>query len=106
MLQVLNAQQHTNVNMKKQLQHARDTQSTQVEAPRELTIANNPWDYVVRADCFRILDSEVPGTSRNIKEALFIRVNDPTLNRNLGKYQLPHIWDNILQDTTPMLQLK
>ena len=28
-----------------------------------------------------------------------------SLNRNLGKYQLPHLWDNILQDT-PALQLK
>ena len=37
--------------------------------------------------------------SRNIKEAMFIRVNDPSLNRNIGKYQLPHIWDQVLQDT-------
>ena len=43
------------------------------------------------------------GPARNIKEAIIIRVNDP-LNRNLGKYQLPHIWD-ILQDT-PALQVK
>ena len=28
-----------------------------------------------------------------------------SLNRNLGKYQLPHMWDNILQDT-PALQVK
>ena len=27
-----------------------------------------------------------------------IRVNDPLLNRNLGKYQLTHIWDIVLQD--------
>ena len=36
---------------------------------------------------------------------MFICVNDPSLNRDLGKYQLPHIWDNILQDT-PALQAK
>ena len=48
---------------------------------------------------------ETQGPSRNIKEAMFICVNDPSLNRNLGKYQLPHIWDNILQDT-PALQVK
>ena len=29
---------------------------------------------------------------------MFITVNDPILNRNLGKYQLPHIWDEVLQD--------
>ena len=48
---------------------------------------------------------ETQGSSRNIKEAMFIHVNDSSLNRDLGKYQLPHIWDNILQDT-PALQVK
>ena len=46
--------------------------------------------------CFNIIHQETQGPSRNIKEAMFICVNDPSLNRNLGKYQLPHIWDNIL----------
>ena len=49
--------------------------------------------------------SEAQGPSRNVTEAMFIHVNDPSLNRNLGKYQLPHIWDNILQGT-PALQVK
>ena len=31
-----------------------------------------------------------------IKESMYIRVNNPTLNRNIGKYNLPHIWDKIL----------
>ena len=33
---------------------------------------------------------------RAIKEALYIRVNNPSLNRNIGKYHLPHIWDEVL----------
>ena len=33
---------------------------------------------------------------RTIKEALYIRVNNPSLNRNIGKYHLPHIWDEVL----------
>ena len=36
---------------------------------------------------------------RNIKEAMYFRANNPSLNRNLGKYKLPHVWDQILQDT-------
>ena len=55
-------------------------------------------------DCITIIQREAQGTSGNIKEAMFIHVNDHSLNRNLGKFQLPHIWD-ILQDT-PVLQLK
>ena len=29
--------------------------------------------------------------TRTIKEAMYIRVNNPTLNRNIGKYKLPHL---------------
>ena len=56
-------------------------------------------------ECFNIIHWETQGSSRNIKKAMFIRVNDPSLNRNLGKYQLPHIWDNILKDAS-MPQVK
>ena len=34
--------------------------------------------------------------ARAIKEAIYIRVNKPTLNTNIGKYNLPHIWDKVL----------
>ena len=54
---------------------------------------------------FSIIHKEVHSHSRTIKETIFIRVNDPTLNRNLGKYQLSHVLDSILQ-ASPMLQLK
>ena len=33
---------------------------------------------------------------RTIKEAIYIRVNDSSLNRNVGKYHLPHVWDEVL----------
>ena len=38
-------------------------------------------------------------------EALFIRVNNPSLNKNIGKYHLPHIWDEVLFNI-PELKLK
>ena len=43
--------------------------------------------------------------ARSIKEAILIRVNDPSLNRNIGKYQLPHIWDEVLV-MSPEVKLK
>ena len=43
--------------------------------------------------------------ARNIKESIFIRVNNPTLNRNIGKFNLLHIWDRVLLNT-PGLNLK
>ena len=39
---------------------------------------------------------------RWIKEALFIRVNNPSLNKNIGKYHLPHIWDEVLHNTSEL----
>ena len=33
---------------------------------------------------------------RTIKEAILIRINDLSPNRNIGKYQLSHIWDKVL----------
>ena len=44
------------------------------------------------------------GQARTIKESIFIRVNNPTLNRNIGKYNLNHIRDRVLL-ITPGLQI-
>ena len=56
-------------------------------------------EHPVSPECFTILDRESQGVSRNIKETMNICVNDQSLNRNLGKYQLPHIWEEVLQVT-------
>ena len=37
--------------------------------------------------------------SRYIKESIFIRVNNPTLNNNIGKFNLPHLWNRVLINT-------
>ena len=50
-------------------------------------------------DNFNILDREGQDLTRLIKESFYIRVNNPTLNRNIGKFQLNHIWDRVLFDT-------
>ena len=33
---------------------------------------------------------------------LYIRVSNPSLNRNLGKYHLPHIWDEVLLNVSEL----
>ena len=43
-----------------------------------------------------IIGREDWGQARTIKESIFIRVNNPTLNQNIGKYNLNHIWDRVL----------
>ena len=49
--------------------------------------------HKVTIDNFTIVGREDQNLIRATKEALFISVNDPSLNRNIGKYYLPHIWD-------------
>ena len=39
---------------------------------------------------------------RTIKKAIYIRVNNPSLNKNGGKYHLPHIWDEVLFNTSEL----
>ena len=52
----------------------------------------------ITLDNFCFAGRKSQGFTRTINEAMFIRVNDPSLNRNLGEYQLPHIWDEVLWD--------
>ena len=52
-----------------------------------------------------IVGREVHAIARTIREAMFIRVNDLSLNSNIGKYQLPPIWDEVLFNS-PDLHLK
>ena len=44
---------------------------------------------------FNIIGREDQGLARTIKEAIYIRVNNPTLNRSFCKYNLNHIWDRV-----------
>ena len=53
---------------------------------------------------FNIIGREDQGQARTIRESIFIRVNNPTLNQNIGKYNLSHIWDRVLFNT-PGLKL-
>ena len=52
--------------------------------------------HSISVEKFNIVGREDQNLKRAIKEALFIRVNNPSLNRNVGKYHLPHIWDEVL----------
>ena len=56
----------------------------------------NMTGHSISIDNFNILAREDQNLMRAIKEALYIGVNNPSLNRNIGKYPLPHIWDEVL----------
>ena len=51
------------------------------------------------ADNFNIIVREDRDLARTIKEAIYIRVNNPSLNRNVGKYHLSHLRYRVLFNT-------
>ena len=57
---------------------------------------HNITGHNISIENFKIVGKEDQNLMRTIKEAIYIRVNDPSLNRNIGKYHLPHIWDEVL----------
>ena len=58
----------------------------------------------ITEDSFSVIGREDWGQDRTIKESIYIRVNNPTLIQNIGKYNLKHIWDRVLFNT-PGLKL-
>ena len=67
-----------------------------LKAPSPIYDHYNTSGHTVTIDNFRIVGREDQNLMRTIKEALYIRVNNPSLIRNIGKYHLPHIWDEVL----------
>ena len=76
-----------------------------MKAPSPIHDHLNTTGHDITINNFTIVGREDQNLKRSIKEAISIRVNDPSLNRNIGRYQLPHIWDEILMNS-PELRFK
>ena len=72
------------------------------KAPSLIYDHYNIFGHMINTDNFSIVGREDQNLMRTIKEALYIRVNNPSLNRNIGKYNLPHIWDEVLYNTSEL----
>ena len=72
------------------------------KAPSPIFDHCNISGHNININNFTIVGREDQNLTRAIKEALFIRVNDPSLNRNIGKYHLPHIWHEVLHTTSEL----
>ena len=60
--------------------------------------------HPIDSNKFHIIGREDQEQARTIKESIYIWVKNPTLNQNIGKYNLNHIWDRVLFNT-PGLKL-
>ena len=80
-----------------------ETSRTQEERYKELLREPSPIQVHIQLtghqlsqDNFSIMGREGQNLTRLIKYTIYIRVNNLTLNRNIGKFQLNHIWDRAL----------
>ena len=73
-----------------------------LKPPSPIYDHSNISGHLVTINNFKIVGREDLNQIRTIKEALYIRVNDPSLNRNVGKCHLPHVWDEVLVNTTEL----
>ena len=60
-------------------------------------IHTDQLEHTVELDNTEILTTESRWFERGVKEAIFIRALNPSLNRDGGRYNLPPVWDNIIK---------
>ena len=73
-----------------------------LKPPSPIYDHSNISGHSVTIDNFSIVGREDQNLKRAIKEALYIKRNNPSLNKNIGKYHLPHIWDEVLVNITEL----
>ena len=62
-----------------------------LKAPSPIFDHQNNSGHITTGENFSIIGREGNNLARAIKEAIYIRENNPTLNRYIVKYNLPHI---------------
>ena len=70
-----------------------------IKKPSPIHNHSNTTCCTTSQDNFLIIGMEDHGIAISIKESIYIWVNNPTLNGNIGKLNLPHIWDRVLFNT-------
>ena len=73
-----------------------------LKSPSPIHDLINISGHSVTIDNFSIVGREDQNLIRLIKETLYIRANNPSLNKNVGKYHLPHIWDEVLYNISEL----
>ena len=73
-----------------------------LKAPSPVHDHSNTTGHTISLENFSIAGREEQNLSRLIKESMFINVNSPSLNKNICKYHMPHIWDEVLINNTEL----
>ena len=70
-----------------------------LKAPSAIHHHSTQTGHTTNHNNFQIIGREGHNLARNIKESIYIRVNNHSLNNNIGKFNLSHIWDRVLLNT-------
>ena len=70
-----------------------------LKAPSAIHHHSSQTGHPTSHNNFQTIGREGHKLARYIKESIYIRVNNPTLNTNIGKFNLPHVWDRALLNT-------
>ena len=62
-----------------------------LKAPTPIFEHQSPTGHITTVGNFKIIGREEHNLARTIQEAIYLRVNNPTLNENVSKYNLQHI---------------
>ena len=73
-----------------------------LKAPSPIYDHHTTRGHETSLENFSIVGREDQNLTRAIKEAIYIRENNPSLNKNIGKYHLPHIWDEVLLNSSEL----
>ena len=93
---------HYHYSLKTQMKTHSERFKEHLKAPSPIYDHYNTTGHNVTLDNFSIVGMEGQNLCRWIKEALYTRENNPSLNKNIGKYHLPHIWDEVLHNTSEL----
>ena len=66
-----------------------------LKPPSAIHHHSNQTGHTTNQNNFQIIGREGHNLARNIKESIYIRVNNPTLNNNIGKFNLSYIWGRV-----------
>ena len=71
-----------------------------LKQPSHVNVHIQQTGHTTTSNNFNSTGREDLGLIRTIEESIYIRVNNPMLNRNIGKYNLNHIWNRVLFNTS------
>ena len=86
----------TGSSLKSRFMEHRRQRSTSSEVSRHVN-CDQP-DHSISVDNVRILEVELTWFKKAVREAIQIWINNLTLNNDVGRYNLPQVWNNTFME--------